>query len=193
MTVVEIVVLVVLVLGGAVFVTLYLSNNTKIKKEKIKKEQEKVALENTKKTEEKNPVKKIVEENSIEVENYIKETLLQDELKNSKVNVAFAEVETKEILESDNLVEDAAIVLGKKKQEVHKLDEDEEIESPFTLPANLINELDNAEISEIIKANNSFEIENFDEDDNIIKEEISQLSKEGKIVLMSNLLDKKEE
>lgn len=198
---VEIIILVAVVLFIAVFVFLFLDNSKKIKNNQ-QKSPEKKADEvkkdggNPEKPENLKEVKKVMEDVSNQSENYLKQLLINDEDKKSD-DINFEEVSEEEILkpiENDDEFEqeEKAIELGKKKNKVHVFDELED-DNFHENTTSVLNELDsNEETEQLIKDNTQSEIklENFEEDDSV-GEEFKNMSKRMKVLMVSNVFEKK--
>ena len=198
---VEIIILVAVVLFIAVFVFLFLDNSKKIKNNQ-QKPPEKKADEvkkdggNPEKPENLKEVKKVMEDVSNQSENYLKQLLINDEGKKDD-DINFAEVSEEEILkpiENDDEFEqeEKAIELGKKKNKVHVFDELED-DNFHENTTSVLNELDsNEETEQLIKDNTQSEIklENFEEDDSV-GEEFKNMSKRMKVLMVSNVFEKK--
>ena len=198
---VEIIILVAVVLFIAVFVFLFLDNSKKIKNNQ-QKPPEKKADEvkkdggNPEKPENLKEVKKVMEDVSNQSENYLKQLLINDEGKKSD-DINFEEVSEEEILkpiENDDEFEqeEKAIELGKKKNKVHVFDELED-DNFHENTTSVLNELDsNEETEQLINDNTQSEIklENFEEDDSV-GEEFKNMSKRMKVLMVSNVFEKK--
>lgn len=198
---VEIIILVVVVLFIAVFVFLFLDNSKKIKNSQQKppeKKQDEVKKDggNPEKPENLKEVKQVMEDVSNQSENYLKQLLINDEGKKSD-DINFEEVSEEEILKpiennDEYEQEEKAIELGKKKNKVHVFDEleDDNFRENTT---SVLNELDsNEETEQLIKDNTQSEIklENFEEDDSV-GEEFKNMSKRMKVLMVSNVFEKK--
>lgn len=199
---VEIIILVVVVLFITVFVFLFLDNSKKIKNNQQKqpeKKQDEVKKDDggkAEKPENLKEVKQVMEDVSNQSENYLKQLLINDDGKKSD-DINFAEVSEEEILkpiENDDEFEqeEKAIELGKKKNKVHVFDEleDDNFRENTT---SVLNELDsNEETEQLIKDNTQSEIklENFEEDDSV-GEEFKNMSKRMKVLMVSNVFEKK--
>lgn len=184
---------------------LYVSNSKKIKqkakaeKEKAEKEKAQVSSESKQPQEStEQQVKKIVEENSIAVENYIKDTLLKEELEAKERNqdIKFEEVSETELLKplDNGDYESGAIILGKKQTTVHTFAEDyDDDENNYGMNTiNITNELDAEEEDIISSKHKKFDIERSDSEviDKTVSAEINDLSKSAKAVIISGLFDK---
>ena len=199
---VEIIILVVVVLFIAVFVFLFLDNSKKIKNNQQKlpeKKQDEVKKDDggkAEKSENLKEVKQVMEDVSNQSENYLKQLLINDDGKKSD-DINFAEVSEEEILkpiENDDEFEqeEKAIELGKKKNKVHVFDEIED-DNFHENTTSVLNELDsNEETEQLIKDNTQSEIklENFEEDDSV-GEEFKNMSKRMKVLMVSNVFEKK--
>ncbi len=199
---VEIIILVVVVLFIAVFVFLFLDNSKKIKNNQQKlpeKKQDEVKKDDggkAEKPENLKEVKQVMEDVSNQSENYLKQLLINDDGKKSD-DINFAEVSEEEILkpiENDDEFEqeEKAIELGKKKNKVHVFDEIED-DNFHENTTSVLNELDsNEETEQLIKDNTQSEIklENFEEDDSV-GEEFKNMSKRMKVLMVSNVFEKK--
>ena len=199
---VEIIILVVVVLFIAVFVFLFLDNSKKIKNNQQKlpeKKQDEVKKDDggkAEKPENLKEVKQVMEDVSNQSENYLKQLLINDDGKKSD-DINFAEVSEEEILkpiENDDEFEqeEKAIELGKKKNKVHIFDEIED-DNFHENTTSVLNELDsNEETEQLIKDNTQSEIklENFEEDDSV-GEEFKNMSKRMKVLMVSNVFEKK--
>ena len=199
---VEIIILVVVVLFIAVFVFLFLDNSKKIKNNQQKlpeKKQDEVKKDDggkVEKPENLKEVKQVMEDVSNQSENYLKQLLINDDGKKSD-DINFAEVSEEEILkpiENDDEFEqeEKAIELGKKKNKVHVFDELED-DNFHENTTSVLNELDsNEETEQLIKNNTQSEIklENFEEDDSV-GEEFKNMSKRMKVLMVSNVFEKK--
>jgi hypothetical protein len=146
----------------------------------------------------KQTVKQIIEENSIDVENYIKTTFFDEEIKkNEEVeDVQFEEVSKQEVVQSvEQENEEQAIVIGKKQASVHIFEEDED-EDMLIIHGGSLNQMSNDDGDEVLinKNSKSFEVIDIEEQTKAekIKEEINNLSPEAKAVLLTGLFDKKE-
>ena len=194
----EIIILIVLVLFIATFGIIYLDNSKKIKANKDKKPEDKPKDESDK-AENKQPeiskkeVKTIMEDVSNKSENYIKNLLMQDD-ENANVNkssdVTFKEVSNNEIMQdltNDIENEDKAIVLGKKKQQVHVLEDVENDNNFHENSSSILSQLDIPHNENL--SNEKIQIENFEEDSEV-GEEFKNVSNKMKIMMMSNALGK---
>ena len=145
----------------------------------------------------KQTVKQIIEENSIDVENYIKTTFFDEEIKkNEEVeDVQFEEVSKQEVVQSvEQENEEQAIVIGKKQASVHIFEEDED-EDMLIIHGGSLNQMSNDDDEVLINKNSkSFDVIDIEEQTKAekIKEEINNLSPEAKAVLLTGLFDKKE-
>ena len=201
----EIAIIIVIALIIITCAILYLSNSKKIKQkvklEKENKEKSEVKPEEKAKDETKEKIKKIVQENSIQVENYIKDALLEDEIKAEELNksIKFEEVSQEEILKpvDNGDFESGAIILGQKQTVVHTFVEDEEEDEDVggMNTISITNELDSVEDEIISSKHKEFNIKRHKEDviDNTVGSEINNLSKNAKAVVISGLFDKKDE
>ena len=201
----EIAIIIVIALIIITCAILYLSNSKKIKQkvklEKENKEKSEVKPEEKAKDETKEKIKKIVQENSIQVENYIKDALLEDEIKAEELNksIKFEEVSQEEILKpvDNGDFESGAIILGQKQTVVHTFDEyeeeDEDVGGMNTI--SITNELDSVEEEIISSKHKEFNIKRNKEDviDKTVGSEINNLSKNAKAVVISGLFDKIDE
>ena len=149
----------------------------------------------------KEKIKKIVQENSIQVENYIKDALLEDEIKAEELNksIKFEEVSQEEILKpvDNGDFESGAIILGQKQTVVHTFVEDEEEDEDVggMNTISITNELDSVEDEIISSKHKEFNIKRNKEDviDKTVGSEINNLSKNAKAVVISGLFDKIDE
>ncbi len=201
----EIAIIIVIALIIITCVILYLSNSKKIKQkaklEKENKEKSEVKPEEKAKDETKEKIKKIVQENSIQVENYIKDALLEDEIKAEELNksIKFEEVSQEEILKpvDNGDFESGAIILGQKQTVVHTFVEDEEEDEDVggMNTISITNELDSVEEEIISSKHKEFNIKRNKEDviDKTVGSEINNLSKNAKAVVISGLFDKIDE
>lgn len=201
----EIAIIIVIALIIITCVILYLSNSKKIKQkaklEKENKEKSEVKPEEKAKDETKEKIKKIVQENSIQVENYIKDALLEDEIKAEELNksIKFEEVSQEEILKpvDNGDFESGAIILGKKQTVVHTFAEDDEEDEDVggMNTVSITNELDSVEEEIISSKHKEFNIKRNKEDviDKTVGSEINNLSKNAKAVVISGLFDKIDE
>ena len=201
----EIAIIIVIALIIITCAILYLSNSKKIKQkvklEKENKEKSEVKPEEKAKDETKEKIKKIVEENSIQVENYIKDALLEDEIKAEELNksIKFEEVSQEEILKpvDNGDFESGAIILGQKQTVVHTFVEDEEEDEDVggMNTISITNELDSVEDEIISSKHKEFNIKRNKEDviDKTVGSEINNLSKNAKAVVISGLFDKIDE
>ncbi len=201
----EIAIIIVIALIIITCVILYLSNSKKIKQkaklEKENKEKSEVKPEEKAKDETKEKIKKIVQENSIQVENYIKDALLEDEIKAEELNksIKFEEVSQEEILKpvDNGDFESGAIILGQKQTVVHTFVEDEEEDEDVggMNTISITNELDSIEDEIISSKHKEFNIKRNKEDviDKTVGSEINNLSKNAKAVVISGLFDKIDE
>ncbi len=201
----EIAIIIVIALIIITCVILYLSNSKKIKQkvklEKENKEKSEVKPEEKAKDETKEKIKKIVQENSIQVENYIKDALLEDEIKAEELNksIKFEEVSQEEILKpiDNGDFESGAIILGQKQTVVHTFVEDEEEDEDVggMNTISITNELDSVEDEIISSKHKEFNIKRNKEDviDKTVGSEINNLSKNAKAVVISGLFDKIDE
>ena len=201
----EIAIIIVIALIIITCAILYLSNSKKIKQkvklEKENKEKSEVKPEEKAKDETKEKIKKIVQENSIQVENYIKDALLEDEIKAEELNksIKFEEVSQEEILKpvDNGDFESGAIILGQKQTVVHTFaeyeEEDEDVGGMNTI--SITNELDSVEEEIISSKHKEFNIKRNKEDviDKTVGSEINNLSKNAKAVVISGLFDKIDE
>lgn len=201
----EIAIIIIIALIIITCVVLYLSNSKKIKQkvklEKENKEKSEVKPEEKAKDETKEKIKKIVQENSIQVENYIKDALLEDEIKAEELNksIKFEEVSQEEILKpvDNGDFESGAIILGQKQTVVHTFaeyeEEDEDVGGMNTI--SITNELDSVEDEIISSKHKEFNIKRNKEDviDKTVGSEINNLSKNAKAVVISGLFDKIDE
>ena len=201
----EIAIIIVIALIIITCAILYLSNSKKIKQkvklEKENKEKSEVKPEEKAKDETKEKIKKIVQENSIQVENYIKDALLEDEIKAEELNksIKFEEVSQEEILKpvDNGNFERGALVLGQKQTVVHTFVEDEEEDEDVggMNTISITNELDSVEDEIISSKHKEFNIKRNKEDviDKTVGSEINNLSKNAKAVVISGLFDKIDE
>ncbi len=201
----EIAIIIVIALIIITCAILYLSNSKKIKQkvklEKENKEKSEVKPEEKAKDETKEKIKKIVQENSIQVENYIKDALLEDEIKAEELNksIKFEEVSQEEILKpvDNGDFESGAIILGQKQTVVHTFVEDEEEDEDVggMNTISITNELDSVEDEIISSKHKEFNIKRNKEDviDKTVGSEINNLSKNAKAVVISGLFDKIDE
>ena len=201
----EIAIIIVIALIIITCAILYLSNSKKIKQkvklEKENKEKSEVKPEEKAKDETKEKIKKIVQENSIQVENYIKDALLEDEIKAEELNksIKFEEVSQEEILKpvDNGDFESGAIILGQKQTVVHTFVEDEEEDEDVggMNTISITNELDSVEDEIISSKHKEFNIKRNKEDviDKTVGSGINNLSKNAKAVVISGLFDKIDE
>ena len=201
----EIAIIIVIALIIITCAILYLSNSKKIKQkvklEKENKEKSEVKPEEKANDETKEKIKKIVQENSIQVENYIKDALLEDEIKAEELNksIKFEEVSQEEILKpvDNGDFESGAIILGQKQTVVHTFVEDEEEDEDVggMNTISITNELDSVEDEIISSKHKEFNIKRNKEDviDKPVGSEINNLSKNAKAVVISGLFDKIDE
>ena len=201
----EIAIIIVIALIIITCAILYLSNSKKIKQkvklEKENKEKSEVKPEEKAKDETKEKIKKIVQENSIQVENYIKDALLEDEIKAEELNksIKFEEVSQEDILKpvDNGDFESGAIILGQKQTVVHTFVEDEEEDEDVggMNTISITNELDSVEDEIISSKHKEFNIKRNKEDviDKTVGSEINNLSKNAKAVVISGLFDKIDE
>ena len=201
----EIAIIIVIALIIITCAILYLYNSKKIKqkvkKKKKNKEKSEVKPEEKAKDETKEKIKKIVQENSIQVENYIKDALLEDEIKAEELNksIKFEEVSQEEILKpvDNGDFESGAIILGQKQTVVHTFVEDEEEDEDVggMNTISITNELDSVEDEIISSKHKEFNIKRNKEDviDKTVGSEINNLSKNAKAVVISGLFDKIDE
>ena len=201
----EIAIIIVIALIIITCAILYLSNSKKIKQkvklEKENKEKSEVKPEEKAKDETKEKIKKIVQENSIQVENYIKDALLEDEIKAEELNksIKFEEVSQEEILKpvDNGDFESGAIILGQKQTVVHTFVEDEEEDEDVggMNTISITNELDSVEDEIISSKHKESNIKRNKEDviDKTVGSEINNLSKNAKAVVISGLFDKIDE
>lgn len=197
----EIVIIFVVVILISVCVIMINANSKRIKLDAQKQTAEKkegAESDESKAEDNKQTVKQIIEENSIDVENYIKTTFFDEEIKkNEEVeDVQFEEVSKQEVVQSvEQENEEQAIVIGKKQASVHIFEEDED-EDMLIIHGGSLNQMSNDDGDEVLinKNSKSFEVIDLEEQTKAekIKEEINNLSPEAKAVLLTGLFDKKE-
>lgn len=197
----EIAIIVVIAVIITFCLFLYISNSKKIKQkakaEKEKKEQEEAKPKQATEESTKEKVKKIVEENSIAVENYIKDTLLKEELESKERNkdIMFEEVSEDEVLKpvDNGDFESGAIVLGQKQSTIHTFEDNYDDENNYGMNTiSITNELDSKEDDVISHKHKKFDIEHHASEivDKTVSSEINDLSNSAKAVIMSGVFDK---
>ncbi len=197
----EIVIIFVVVILISVCVIMINANSKRIKLDAQKQTAEKkegAESGESNSEDNKQTVKQIIEENSIDVENYIKTTFFDEEIKkNEEVeDVQFEEVSKQEVVQSvEQENEEQAIVIGKKQASVHIFEEDED-EDMLIIHGGSLNQMSNDDGDEVLinKNSKSFDVIDIEEQTKAekIKEEINNLSPEAKAVLLTGLFDKKE-
>ncbi len=201
---VEIAIIVAVVVFIAVIAWFYVSNSEKIKLDKQKKAEEekrlaeeKKAAELAKKNEQKSNAKAVMEQVSNQAEDYIKSLILKDEEKKKSKYSDIVFEETNEDLRLEPENKDAAIVLGVKKQAVHILEDDLKDDDLFSdykeNSISILSSMDDEIEGTVIKGDLSkISIDDFQEDSSV-GEEFRGMSKEMKIMMLANVLGKKED
>lgn len=172
---------------------LYNSNTKKINKkaaeEKAAKEKKQANEAQAKEKE----INSIVEENSIAVENYMKELFLKEELEAKVRNqdVRFEEVSEKEILAplENGDFESGAIILGKKQTHIHTFDDCNDPDCDCMDVKNITAKLDLEEQKIISHNHKKFDVAR-NESSNSVASEITNLSNGAKAVIISGVLDR---
>lgn len=169
---------------------LYRSNSKKINAQKQKETAEKLKAEQEAKQKEqqsKAETKKVMEDISVQSEDYLKSLVLQEEIKNQNQQQQNSEVQFKEVKKSEvvfNDYKDDAIVLGQKKDEVVILGDDDQDEFEFYENAQSIA---NDEDPSVLDEEDEIEFE----ESNTVGEEFKNLSGKMKAMLITNALNKK--
>lgn len=199
----ELFIIIVILLFGVGIVALYVSNSKKINKSKQstekkedKKEEKPVNLsELPKQTRsdvnengETTNVREVMREVSLKSENYIKSLDLKQ---NNDSGVTFEEIGEEEIDKYKTPEEEAAIILGIKKQEVHVFeDEEDTIKNETT--TSILNEMDEQEMQSISEKSSGISLDSFEEDDSVA-EEFKDLSRKMKVMMVTDVFKKKYE
>ena len=212
----EVILLIFVALFVGTFFIIYLENSKKIKAEKEAKEAkpeekkpEPAKVEEKPKKEEKSDkqqqkelekqqeaaekeLRSVMESISIQSENYIKS--LETSADN---NAKKAKFEIKEVSEyevgRDEAAEEAAIILGVKKQHVHVFDDCEDCaHNTHENSSSILSAMDNEDEAIEVKksAYDQVSLDNFEEDDSVA-EEFSHLSKRMKVMMMTDVFKKK--
>lgn len=200
---IEIVIIIAIVVLIAVVAWFYVSNSEKIKADKQKKAEEekriaeeKKAAELASKAEQKSNAKAVMEQVSNQAEDYIKSLILKDEEKKKSKHSDIVFEETTEDLTLDPEEKDNAIVLGVKKQSVHIIEDEQEDDDLFSdykeNTFSILNSMDDEIEGTVIKGDpTKLTIDDFQEDSSV-GEEFRGMSKEMKIMMLANVLGKKE-
>ena len=202
----ELFIISIILLFGVGLVSLYLHNSKKINQSK---QAEKKEDKKEEKKEQKQPdinlsdlprqtrdgvndkgevtnVREVMQEVSLKSENYIKSLELKEE-KNS--GITFEEISEDEMEKYKSPEEEAAIILGIKKQKVHVFeDEEETIEQENT--TTILNEMDEQEVSTVSNNSSGISLESFEEDESVA-EEFKDLSKKMKVMMVSDVFKRK--
>ena len=201
-----------------VLICLFSRNTDKITTEKRKQEEaaKKAEAEELKKSKaEKDALEKetkeVMEQVSNQAEEYIKSLMIKDdEAKKAEETKKLKEEQRKEVkpitldelrkdinsaVPTDPAEEQAAIILGIKKKSVHILDDEEEDDGLFSVPkdttASILSSLELGGNSTNNKGS-GIELDDFQEDSSV-GEEFRTMSKEMKVLMMANVLAKKED
>lgn len=214
----EIIIVVAIVVVMFVLICLFSRNTDKITTEKRKQEEaaKKAEADELKKSKaEKDALEKetkeVMEQVSNQAEEYIKSLMIKDDeaKKVEEVN-KLKEEQRKEVkpitlddlrkdinsaVPTDPAEDQAAIILGIKKQSVHILDDEEEDDGLFSVPkdttASILSSLELGGNSTNNKGS-GIELDDFQEDSSV-GEEFRTMSKEMKVLMMANVLAKKED
>ena len=214
----EIIIVVAIVVVMFVLICLFSRNTDKITTEKRKQEEaaKKAEAEELKKSKaEKDALEKetkeVMEQVSNQAEEYIKSLMIKDdEAKKAEETKKLKEEQRKEVkpitldelrkdinsaVPTDPAEEQAAIILGIKKKSVHILDDEEEDDGLFSVPkdttASILSSLELGGNSTNNKGS-GIELDDFQEDSSV-GEEFRTMSKEMKVLMMANVLAKKED
>lgn len=199
----ELFIIIAILLFGAGIVALYVSNSKKINKSKQsaekkedKKEEKPVNLSELPKqtridvNENGNTtnVREVMREVSLKSENYIKSLDLKQ---NDDSGVTFEEIGEEEIDKYKTPEEEAAIILGIKKQEVHVFEDEEDTVKNETTTS-ILNEMDEQEMQSISEKSSGISLDSFEEDDSVA-EEFKDLSRKMKVMMVTDVFKKKYE
>lgn len=198
---VEIIIISAVVVLVAIVAFLYVKNSKKINSDKQKQieDENKKVLEENKKEEQrqkqlaKTSTKTVMEQVSNQAEDYIKSLMIEDDKKQKLKQNQIVFQETSEDLTRDPAEEEAAIILGIKKQKVHVIEDDEEdiFGSYRENSISILHDMDDQNESIIKSSKTNISIDDFQED-NSVGEEFRTMSKEMKVMMLSNIFDKKE-
>ncbi len=199
----ELFIVIVILLFGVGIVALYVFNSKKINKSKQsaekkedKKEEKPVNLSelprqtrnDVDENGETTNVREVMREVSLKSENYIKSLDLKQ---NNDSGVTFEEIGAEEIDKYKTPEEEAAIILGIKKQEVHVFeDEEDTIKNETT--TSILNEMDEQEMQTISEKSSGISLDSFEEDDSVA-EEFKDLSRKMKVMMVTDVFKKKYE
>ena len=214
----EIIIVVAIVVVMFVLICLFSRNTDKITTEKRKQEEaaKKAEAEELKKSKaEKDALEKetkeVMEQVSNQAEEYIKSLMIKDdEAKKAEETKKLKEEQRKEVkpitldelrkdinsaVPTDPAEEQAAIILGIKKKSVHILDDEEEDDGLFSVPkdttASILSSLELG-VNSTNNKGSGIELDDFQEDSSV-GEEFRTMSKEMKVLMMANVLAKKED
>ena len=210
----EVIIFICIALFVGFFFYLYLQNSKKInaekeskdakpeekkseppKVEKLKEDEklQKQQKELEKSQEEaKKELKAVMDAVSIQSENYIKSLEEKDEQNAKKSKFEMKEVSKYEV-DRDEAKEEAAIILGVKKQHVHIFDNCDECEhNTHETTSSILSgmEYEDEELEISNSAYNQVSLDSFEEDESVA-EEFSNLSKRMKVLIMTDALKKK--
>ena len=212
----EVILLIIVALFVGTFFIIYLENSKKIKAEKETKEEkpeekkpdppkpvekpkkeEKSEKQQQKELEKKQEaaekeLRSVMESISIQSENYIKSLEAENQQGAKKSKFEMKEVSEYEV-GRDEAAEEAAIILGVKKQHVHVFDDCEECNhNTHENSSSILSSMDEEdEVLEVKKsAYDQVSLDSFEEDESVA-EEFSHLSKRMKVMMMTDVFKKK--
>lgn len=199
----ELFIIIVILLFGVGIVALYVFNSKKINKSKQsaekkedKKEEKPVNLSELPRQDrndvnengETTNVREVMREVSLKSENYIKSLDLKQ---NNDSGVTFEEIAAEEIDKYKTPEEEAAIILGIKKQKVHVFEDEEDTVKNETTTS-ILNEMDEQEMQTISEKSSGISLDSFEEDDSVA-EEFKDLSRKMKVMMVTDVFKKKYE
>ena len=199
----ELFIIIVILLFGVGIVALYVFNSKKINKSKQsaekkedKKEEKPVNLSELPRQDrndvnengETTNIREVMREVSLKSENYIKSLDLKQ---NNDSGVTFEEIAVEEIDKYKTPEEEAAIILGIKKQKVHVFEDEEDTVKNETTTS-ILNEMDEQEMQTISEKSSGISLDSFEEDDSVA-EEFKDLSRKMKVMMVTDVFKKKYE
>ena len=199
----ELFIIIVILLFGVGIVALYVFNSKKINKSKQstekkedKKEEKPVNLSELPRQDrndvnengETTNIREVMREVSLKSENYIKSLDLKQ---NNDSGVTFEEIAAEEIDKYKTPEEEAAIILGIKKQKVHVFEDEEDTVKNETTTS-ILNEMDEQEMQTISEKSSGISLDSFEEDDSVA-EEFKDLSRKMKVMMVTDVFKKKYE
>ena len=212
----EVILLIIVALFVGTFFIIYLENSKKIKAEKETKEakpeekkpdppkpvekpkkEEKSEKQQQKELEKKQEaaekeLRSVMESISIQSENYIKSLEAENQQDAKKSKFEMKEVSEYEV-GRDEAAEEAAIILGVKKQHVHVFDDCEECKhNTHENSSSILSSMDEEDEALEVKksAYDQVSLDSFEEDESVA-EEFSHLSKRMKVMMMTDVFKKK--